>query len=770
MFDTLDAARRRVGSWRLARRPSSIWLGFGLLGLLVIGYLISRLLRSPTSYSPLLDGWLVSAAELAAGLLCLAAARTWRRDRTIPLLLGVAFFAGAIGTAVLAQGGGTQPAPSLGDAFYLSFYPLAYAALVLLMRRDTGSLVPSAWLDGAVSGLGAAALCACFAFKMILSWSGTPLGVATNLAYPIGGLVLLAMVVGVTASLGRRPGLQWNLLASACGIIVIGGTFNLLLGTGPSQFGRVISDVAAPAAMLLAAMAMWVTPRPVNLLSHGRAPGFFLPGLGAGCGLAILLLAPWEHPSEAAVWLATVTLVVASVRFGLSAHSLRTLTERRHSQAVTDELTGLGNRRQLFSVLDAFFEEQADPRTPRRSLSLLYVDLNHFKQINDTFGHAAGDEVLRQLGPRLQGALRGSDLVVRLGGDELAVVVVNADPQIVTAVAQRLMDRVQQPFMLNQVVVRVSASIGVASAPADASDSASLVRCGDLAMYRAKRSESAIETYRQELDRDSSQLSLVKELWAAIELGSFTLHYQPQLELGTGAVPAVEALLRWNNPRLGFVPPMEFLPLAEEAGLMGRLTTWVLDQALAQCATWRATGRDLTVSVNISVSNLLDPSFNGLVQKLLAHHRLPTSSLMIELTETTVIADFEASKAAIAELRQLGLGVSIDDFGAGFTSLAYLADLDFSELKLDRSFITRLSAGRARDLALVGATIELAHALQLQVVAEGIEDVTTLDMLVGVGCDLAQGYYIGRPVPASELAVEPAGILSEYRLARVRAS
>jgi EAL domain-containing protein (putative c-di-GMP-specific phosphodiesterase class I) len=215
---------------------------------------------------------------------------------------------------------------------------------------------------------------------------------------------------------------------------------------------------------------------------------------------------------------------------------------------------------------------------------------------------------------------------------------------------------------------------------------------------------------------------------------------------------------------------MEFLPLAEEAGLMGRLTTWVLDQALAQCATWRATGRDLTVSVNISVSNLLDPNFNDLVQKLLAHHRLPASSLMIEITETTVIADFEASKAAIAELRQLGLGVSIDDFGAGFTSLAYLADLDFSELKLDRSFITRLSAGKARDLALVGATIELAHALQLQVVAEGIEDVTTLDMLVGVGCDLAQGYYIGRPVPASDLAVDPAGILSEYQLSRVRAS
>jgi len=770
VFDPRDLARRHVGAWRLARRPNPIWIGYGLLVVLVLGYLISRLIRSPTSYSPLLDGWVVSAAELAGGLLCLAAAWTWRRDRAIPLILGVAFSAGAIGTVVLTLGGGDQPTPSLADAFYLGFYPLAYTALVLLMRRDTGSLVPSAWLDGAVSGLGAAALCACFAFKMILAWSGTPLGVATNLAYPIGGLVLLAMVVGVTASLGRRPGLQWSLLASACAVMVFGGTFHLLLGTGASQFGRVTSDVAAPAAMLLASIAMWVPPRPVNLLGHGRAPGFFLPGLGAGCGLVILLLAPWEHPSEAAVWLATVTLVVASVRFALSAHSLRTLTERRHSQAVTDELTGLGNRRQLFSLLDAFFDEQADPRTPRRSISLLYVDLNHFKQINDTFGHAAGDEVLRQLGPRLQEALRGSDLVVRLGGDELAAVVVDADPQMVTAVAQRLMDRVQQPFMLNQVVVRVSASIGIASAPADATDSASLVRCGDLAMYRAKRSESAIEAYRQELDRDSSQLSLVKELWAAIELGTFNLHYQPQLELGTGAVPGVEALLRWNNPRMGLVPPMEFLPLAEEAGLMGQLTTWVLDQALAQCAAWRATGRSLTVSVNISVSNLLDPNFNALVQQLLAHHRLPASCLIIEITETTIIADFEASKAAIAELRQLGLGVSIDDFGAGFTSLAYLADLDFSELKLDRSFITRLSAGRARDLALVGATIELAHALQLQVVAEGIEDVTTLEMLVGVGCDLAQGYFIGRPVPASELVAQPAAILSDYKLSILRAS
>jgi EAL domain-containing protein (putative c-di-GMP-specific phosphodiesterase class I) len=273
-------------------------------------------------------------------------------------------------------------------------------------------------------------------------------------------------------------------------------------------------------------------------------------------------------------------------------------------------------------------------------------------------------------------------------------------------------------------------------------------------MYRAKLGPSRFETYRHDIDDGGNRLRLVEELREAVGSGQFQMHYQPQVDLHTGEISGVEALLRWPHPRIGLVPPLDFLPLAEEAGLMPALTAIVLEQALSQCAAWHAAGRPMTVSVNVSVTNLLDPEFINSVTAALARHHLPASSLMLEVTETTIIRDFDRCKLLIAQLRDLGLGVSIDDFGAGFTSLAYLGRLAVSELKLDRTFITGLATGdKQRDLALVRATIDLGHALQMRVVAEGIEDRATLDLLAGVGCDVAQGYFISRPMPAQDLVL-----------------
>jgi EAL domain-containing protein (putative c-di-GMP-specific phosphodiesterase class I) len=248
---------------------------------------------------------------------------------------------------------------------------------------------------------------------------------------------------------------------------------------------------------------------------------------------------------------------------------------------------------------------------------------------------------------------------------------------------------------------------------------------------------------------------LAQELRAAVDERQFLVHYQPQVHLETGEVSTVEALVRWPHPRLGMVPPLDFLPLAEEAGLMGPLTELVLEAALTQCAAWRVVSPQLSVSVNVSATTLLAAGFIDLVRGHLHRHHLPASALVLEITETTVIREFERSKRVIADLQGLGLAVSIDDFGAGFTSLAYLGHLAVSEIKLDRAFITGLAAAeRGRDL--VGATIDLGHALGLRVVAEGIEDQETLDLLTRLGCDLAQGYFIGRPVPASQLVLRPA--------------
>jgi diguanylate cyclase (GGDEF)-like protein len=421
-------------------------------------------------------------------------------------------------------------------------------------------------------------------------------------------------------------------------------------------------------------------------------------------------------------------------------------------------------------LLDAYYTDRRDPSTPDTPLAFLFVDLDHFKEINDSFGHSAGDSLLRQLGPRLKGALRSTDVLVRVGGDELGVIITGGDAGYAVSVAERLLERLTAPFHLDAVSVRISASIGIAVAPRDADDSAGLMRCADLAMYRAKLSGAPFEVYDSEIDDEGNRLRLVDELRVAVEAGEFALHYQPQLNLCTRTVSTVEALLRWPHPRLGLVPPLDFLPLAEEAGLMRALTTIVLDQALTQCAAWRASGHDLTVSVNISITNLLDAEFIDLVRGQLLSHQLPASFLILEITETTIVRDFERCKSVIAELRGLGIGVSVDDFGAGFTSLAYLGNLAVSELKLDRTFITGLGTGQATDAALVRATVDLGHALGLRVVAEGVEDNATLTVLTSMGCDLAQGFFIGRPVPADQLTDRPGFGSSTRSLEGLRAS
>jgi EAL domain-containing protein (putative c-di-GMP-specific phosphodiesterase class I) len=360
--------------------------------------------------------------------------------------------------------------------------------------------------------------------------------------------------------------------------------------------------------------------------------------------------------------------------------------------------------------------------------------------------------------------VRRSDLLIRLGGDEFVVALLDADADYATTVAQRLTDGLAEPFMVDAVRIHIDASIGIAVAPADATDSAGLLWCADVAMYRAKLAGVPIAAYQPDLDRTGNRLLLLDELRKAIDERQLILHYQPQLDLRTGEIVAVESLLRWAHPRLGIVPPLEFLPLAEEAGLMGAITTLVLTDSLAQCAAWRRAGRELSVSVNISPANLLDPRFTTLVRDLLDSHQVPAESLVLEITETTAITHFEQSQSVISELRDLGIVVAIDDFGAGFTSLGHLSNLAVKELKLDRVFIAALSGDdRGRALDLIRATIELGHALGLRIVAEGIEDSATLDLLAGLGCDLGQGYYISTPKPANLITLGRAEALTATR-------
>ena len=734
---------------------------YALLAALAVGYVIVEVLGIEWEW---LDGWGVNVFEIVAGVLCCWRAWTMRRGRVVPVLLGVGLLCWAAGDIVLTVhpvADVTPPPPSLADAFYVTFYPVTYFALMLLLRSDVKRFSLASWLDGGVAGLGAAAICAAFAFKAVLNHvDGGAAAVALNLTYPVGDVLLLGLVVGGAAIVPGRRKLPWLLLAVGYALNAGGDIANLL---GTNSFVGGFSDaIGWPLSILLVSVAVWIRSPAARASVSEEPPGFALPALAAASALMILFVGSMHHVGRVSLGLAAATLVVAGVRSALSLVGLRSLTEQRRRESVTDQLTGLGNRRALFQLLDAFVAEHRDPDAPARSLAFMFVDLDKFKEVNDSFGHSAGDDLLRQLGARFESSLRDSDLVVRLGGDEFAVALLDAGADYAATVAGRLTAQIEEPFTLDAVRVQIGASIGIAVLPDDAADAADLVRCADLAMYRAKLEGKRFAIYQEDLDGAANRMQLVEELRDAIEQRQLELHYQPQVDLATGDINSVEALVRWIHPRLGYVPPLEFIALAEDAGLMGALTAVVLDEALFQCASWRSAGREMTVSVNISASDLLNPDFPDLVARLLAGYGLGPEVLVLEMTETTAIADFERSQHAIQKLHDLGLVVSVDDFGAGFTSLAYLGSLAVKELKLDRSFISRLADSKqGRDLALVTATVELAHALGLRVVAEGVEDHECLRLLSGLRCDLVQGYVIvkaeaGRSARAGPVRYPPA--------------
>jgi diguanylate cyclase (GGDEF)-like protein len=733
-----------------------IWPVYAVMGLLLAAYLVYVVVRRAGADSTLIDGWGVDLFELCASALCMLSATRRRPGRAVPLILGIGLMLWCFGDTTLtieSLGGATPPSPSVADAFYLGFFPLAYVALVVFVRGETRQLSSPNWLDGAVAGLGAGSVCAAFAFHTLERSSGLKgLALAVNVAYPVGDVLLLLLVVGGTAVMSGRRKVPWLLLAAGITFNVAGDTFNVLPSLiGHSDVGGIFNAVAWPISTFAMSMAMWLAPGRADPLALRKPPGFLLPGLAAGAGLTILFLGTIDHINLVATSLAAATLLLVVLRTGISVRSLRAQTRERQRLSVTDHLTGLPNRRRLFDALEAHFN---DPPAQRSRLAFLFIDLDGFKQINDSFGHPAGDDVLRRVGARLSEPLRPGDLLARVGGDEFAVILIDSDAEQASTVAARLGAGLEAPFAIDAVSAHIGVSIGIALTPDHAGDGDALMWCADVAMYRAKLASAPFALYEQTIDNGGNRLRMADELSAAIDTDQLVLHYQPQLDLRTGEIEKVEALVRWLHPALGMIGPLKFLPLAEEAGMMQKLTRWVLIRALGQCASWRAGGRQLRVSVNVSATDLVDPAFPQIVSELLRAQGLPAQALMLEITETSIIEEFDRVKDVVDRLRQFGVEVSIDDFGAGFTSLAYLSSLAVGELKLDRRFITPLAeSARSQDAELVRATIELGHALGLHVVAEGVEDTGTLELLTGLGCDIAQGYAIGRPAPANELVL-----------------
>jgi diguanylate cyclase (GGDEF)-like protein len=419
----------------------------------------------------------------------------------------------------------------------------------------------------------------------------------------------------------------------------------------------------------------------------------------------------------------------------------------KEHQALHDALTDLPNR-----VLFRDRVEQAIHAAARsgRGCTVMLMDLNHFKEINDTLGHHQGDRLLQEVAARLRDAVRASDTVARLGGDEFGVLLHATAHGAAESVAETLLARLREPFVVDSTTLQVGGSIGLAWCPAHGTDVETLIQRADIAMYAAKATGGYAVFEHGKDNHSRRRLALAAALPAAIERGELVLAYQPKADLRTGQIVGAEALARWQHPELGAVEPGEFVPIAEQTGLIIALTTAVLEAALERVATWRALGHDLTVAVNLSARSFLDERLAEEIPALLATHDLPPACLELEITESMLMHDPERAAVTLERLAAIGVGLSVDDFGTGYSSLAHLKRLPVDTIKIDKSFVLDMADDEA-DEAIVRSTIELAHNLGLRVVAEGVESAAAWMRLVALGCDLAQGFHLARPLPAGGL-------------------
>ncbi|MBT9569410.1 MAG: EAL domain-containing protein [Thiobacillus sp.] len=439
-----------------------------------------------------------------------------------------------------------------------------------------------------------------------------------------------------------------------------------------------------------------------------------------------------------------IGIVIASVVVRRAEFQAKQLAD----QAMYDSLTGLANR----TLLNDRLEHEIDIcKRENNSFGLLLMDLDRFKEVNDTLGHDVGDELLREVGRRLKQTVRAEDTVARLGGDEYVVLIHNLDAKGAPFIANKVLSALDKPFHWRNQSIDISASLGLSFFPAQCDNASSLMRCADIAMYVAKRSGKGYALYAHDQERTSlGDLSLKSELREAIQTSQLCLYYQPQIDHKSQCVVGLEALVRWNHPLRGFLAPDTFIPLAEDGGLIGLLTHWVLHSALTQQVALSQAGYRLNMAVNLSARNLHDMDLPASVGRLLAASGANPRDLTLEITESAVMANPSDGLVILTELDKMGIKLAIDDYGTGYSSLAYLKRLPVDELKIDKSFVMDMEENE-NDAVIVRSTIDLAHNLGLKVTAEGVETQDIWDTLSVLGCDQSQGYFMARPMSAENL-------------------
>jgi diguanylate cyclase (GGDEF)-like protein len=742
---TLPPARRRglVGAWALAALALVASAAHSALGLGANG-LVWELV-------------FIAVFVVSAGL-CLARAACLPTERAAWVAIGVGVALHGAGWMVDFVGyRGLAPMPSLSDPLWLAAYLGFYPGVVLLGRERFASRGVGMWVDGLLGGLALGAAVAATALQASLADLDAATGAAaTGAAYPLADVVLLTFAATMFARSIWRPSRSGTALVA--GLLVLVGV-DTVFAIDSAHGGWLAGSSYDPLwalAMLLLATSAWLPSRRAPVIGSSRRALLFPSAFGA-IAVAVLVYGQTARLNAIAVGLAVLALLAIMVRMALLLRETAALAVSR-KLSLTDDLTGLGNRRSFTADVDAAIAAE-------RPFALLMIDLDQFKELNDTLGHHVGDDLLRGVGPRLTDALATGDVVARLGGDEFGVLLRGAGPEAAEESARRLRAALGRPFALAGISLHVGASVGIAVFPEHARDPSELLRHSDVAMYEAKRGRTGHEVYASDDDHHSRErLELAGEMRRALADDELALYYQPAADLATGELIGVEALVRWRHPERGLLAPGAFLPAIEHTALMRELSRRVLAMAICQAGAWFRLDRPWRVAVNLSATDLLDRSLVDDVAALLRRYGTPARRITLEVTESVLMTDPVRAMEVLGKLRGLGASVALDDFGTGWSSLTHLQRMPVDEIKIDRSFVAAM-ATEANSAAIVSSTVDLAHALGLRVVAEGIEDEATWTRLRAVGCDAAQGYHLSRPLPPGELEAGVAEIGERSRAA-----
>lgn len=727
-----DAARSATGTLTML----TWWVMF-------VGTAVATLLnRSSNTFQRWLLAGLVCFFVVLLARLVLAA---WTdRERRLPLIaLTVAIGLWGAGSAVLNGSPVSDmtrfPAP--GELFFIASY-VGIAGFLVLDCRQRMTAAWATWLEAAVVCGGTVCLTGGILLVRVASGDG-PQGLPLLIAllYPIIDLILAMLVVG-QVSLRMRNDLRGaaRLVGGFLLFAVADTHFVTNLHTGTYAFSSYNDLTWGFGFVLLVGAACRST---ASVKAVPRKPGPMMLVLAAGVAILVLTLRPSGALGWALAGAALLTLAATAGRLALALREARGAAEA-FALSRTDDLTLLPNRRAVHARLD-------DGARSNAPLALMMLDLDGFKDVNDTLGHSAGDSVLRIAAHRMREALPADMMVARLGGDEFAVIVDDDDELNLIETAQRIAEVISFPLTIDGIELLTNASVGISVRDEPNLTASDLLRRADIAMYQAKHTRAGVLMYDAHQDDFTRQkLQLAEELRRAIGEGQLELWYQPQVDAASQRMCGLEALVRWNHPEHGLLSPAIFLPAARRAGLMMAISDVVGQRAVADLRAWHQRGLDLRVAINCAPPELLSGAFLPRLFETVRQADLPPDSLVIEVTEDSFIAEPERARSIIREIRQNRLQVAIDDYGTGFSSLSYLRDLPVQELKLDRSFIASLRADN-RSRMIVASTFQMARALGLRVVAEGVEDAATSADLVAMGVDVLQGYYFARPMPAADV-------------------